>query len=72
MNGSLRIRLGAVILALLTMVAVTFAILNFQQRSQFIVPEDGVTWIDSPQGVTAWHIVPSSPADRGVSGKATT
>jgi two-component system NtrC family sensor kinase len=64
MNGSLRIRLGAVVLALLTMAAVTFAILNFQQHSRFIVPDDGVTWIDSPQGVTAWHIVPSSPADR--------
>ena len=43
MNKSLRIRLGAVVLALLTVAAIVFAVLNFQQRSRFIVPDDGVT-----------------------------
>jgi len=64
MNNSLRIRLGAVVLALLTVAAVVFAALNFQQRSRFIVPDDGVTWVDINGGVTAWHVVPGSPADR--------
>ena len=62
--NSLRIRLGAVILALLTVAAIVFAVLNFQQRSRFIVPDDGVTWVDTTNGVSAWHVVPSSPADR--------
>jgi two-component system, NtrC family, sensor kinase len=62
MNDSLRMRLGAVALALLTVAAVVFAILNFQQRSRFILPDDGVTWLDTPQGVMAWHILPGSPA----------
>ena len=57
MNDSLRMRLGAVILALLTLAAVVFAVLNFQQRSNFVLPDDGVTWMDSAQGVTAWHVV---------------
>ncbi len=57
-------RLGAVVLALLTLAAVIFAALNFEQRSRFIVPDDGVTWMDSPQGVVAWHVVPDSPAAR--------
>jgi PAS domain S-box-containing protein len=57
-------RLGAVVLALLTAAAIVFAVLNFQQRSRFIAPDDGVTWIDGTGGVTAWHIVPGSPADR--------
>jgi PAS domain S-box-containing protein len=64
MKNSLRIRLGAVILALLTVAAIVFAVLNFQQRSRFIVPDDGVTWVDTTNGVSAWHVVPSSPADR--------
>ena len=55
-------RLGAVVLALLTLAAVIFAVLNFQQRSRFILPDDGVTWMDSAQGVVAWHVVADSPA----------
>jgi two-component system, NtrC family, sensor kinase len=55
-------RLGAVLLALLTLAAVVFAVLNFQQRSSFILPDDGVTWMDTTNGVTAWHVVKDSPA----------
>jgi len=62
MKDSLRMRLGAVVLALLTLAAVIFAVLNFQQRSRFILPDDGVTWMDSPAGVVAWHVVADSPA----------
>jgi two-component system, NtrC family, sensor kinase len=64
MNESLRMRLGAVILALLTVAAVIFAVLNLQQRSRFVVPDDGITWMDSPQGVVAWHVVADSPGSR--------
>jgi len=62
MNDSLRMRLGAVVLALLTLAAMVFAVLNFQQRSRYILPDDGVTWLDTSQGVVAWHVVPESPA----------
>ena len=55
-------RLGAVVLAVLTLAAVIFAVLNFQQRSRYILPDDGVTWMDSSQGVVAWHVVADSPA----------
>ena len=64
MNDSLRMRLGAVVLAVVTLTAVIFAYLNFQQRSKYILPDDGVTWMDSPQGVIAWHVVADSPAAR--------
>ena len=64
MNDSLRMRLGAVVLAVLTLAAVIFAVLNYQQRSRYILPDDGVTWMDSPQGVVAWHVVGDSPASR--------
>jgi two-component system, NtrC family, sensor kinase len=57
-------RLGAVILALLTLAAVVFAVLNFQQRSRFVLPDDGVSWLDTPQGAVAWHVVADSPASK--------
>jgi PAS domain S-box-containing protein len=59
---SLPARLGAVTLALLTIAAVVFAILNFQQRERFNLPSDGVLWWDTPSGVVARRIAPDSPA----------
>lgn len=64
MDENLRTRLGAVVLALLTIAAIVFAVLNFQQRSRFILPDDGVTWMDSDQGVVALHVIPGSPGIR--------
>ena len=61
-NDSLRIRLGAAILALATLAAIVFGIINFQQRAMFNTPDDGVSWLDTPHGVEAWHITPNSPA----------
>ncbi len=62
MNDSLRMRLGAVSLALLTLAAVVFGVLNFQQRARFDTPDDGVSWLDTQQGVQAWNVEPDSPA----------
>jgi two-component system, NtrC family, sensor kinase len=64
MNDSLRMRLGAVALAVLTLAAIIFSVLNFQQRSHFITPDDGVTWRDTPSGVQAFHVAPDSPGAR--------
>src|ERR1700690_2729494 len=63
-NDSLRMRLGAVLLAILTLAAVIFAVLNYQQRTRYVLPDDGVTWMDTAQGVVAWHVVGDSPAAR--------
>ena len=61
-NDSLRVRLGAAVLALATLAAIVFGIINFQQRTLFTAPDDGVSWIDNPAGVVAWHVTPKSPA----------
>ncbi len=61
-NDSLRIRLGAAVLALTTLTAIIFGIINFEQRAIFAAPDDGVAWTDGPSGVSAWHISPNSPA----------
>src|SRR6266581_6061735 len=64
MRQNLRVSLGAVVLALATLAAVTFALLNFDQRNRYEVVYDGVTWIDTDHGVQALQVTPNSPASR--------
>jgi PAS domain S-box-containing protein len=61
-NDNLRVRLGAAVLALATLAAIVFGIINFQQRAIFTAPDDGVSWIEKQPGVVAWHVSPNSPA----------
>ncbi len=63
MNESLRIKLGAVTLVLLSVAAMIYGAINFQQRASFVTADDGVAWIDSPAGVQAWQVAAGSPAD---------
>src|SRR5215475_9052621 len=64
MKQTLRVSLGAVVLALVTLAAVIFAILNFDQRARFESPDDGVAWRDTERGVEAWRVAPGSPAEK--------
>src|SRR5260370_26567458 len=64
MKQNLRVSLGAVVLALATLAAVIFALLNFDQRARFEAPDDGVAWLDTDRGVQAWQVTPNSPASR--------
>ena len=62
MKENLRVRVGAVVLALATLAAVIFAWLNFVQRSRYDIIDDGVAWTDSPNGIEAWKVAAGSPA----------
>ncbi|MCU1317560.1 MAG: multi-sensor signal transduction histidine kinase [Candidatus Acidoferrum typicum] len=64
MKQNLRVSLGAVVLALATLAAVIFALINFDQRSRFEVVYDGVAWLDTDHGIQASRISPNSPATR--------
>ena len=64
MKQNLRVSLGAVVLALATLAAVIFALLNFDQRSRFDLVDDGVAWLDTDHGIRAWQVSPNSPAAR--------
>ena len=64
MKQNLRVSLGAVVLALATLAAMIFAWLNFVQRAEFETPDDGVVWLDTPQGVQAQQVAQNSPAAR--------
>jgi two-component system NtrC family sensor kinase len=63
MSG-LRMRPGAVVLAIITAVALCFAWVNFHQRGAFVSPDDGITWRDEPSGVVVRWVAKDSPAER--------
>src|ERR1700744_2859916 len=62
MKETLRVSVGAVVLALATLAAVIFAWLNFVQRSGYDQVDDGVAWSDNASGIEAWKVAPDSPA----------
>ncbi len=62
MKENLRVRVGAVVLALATLAAVIFAWLNFVQRARYDEVDDGVAWSDGPKGIEAWKVAPDSRA----------
>src|SRR5258706_5391311 len=64
MRKNLRVSVGAVVLALATLAAVIFALINFDQRSRFEVVYDGVAWLDTDHGIQASRGSPNSPATR--------
>jgi two-component system, NtrC family, sensor kinase len=64
MKQNLRVSVGAVVLALATLVAVVYAWINFRQRETYEIPDDGVAWLDTSHGAEAWKLAPNSPAAR--------
>src|SRR5947209_11476015 len=63
-SQSVGARLSAIVLGLLAIAAITFFIINFQQRLSFDVPDDGVTWLYSEQSVEPIVVALNSPAER--------
>lgn len=58
------IRFAALALALLTVAAVLFGALNFEQRRKYQTPDDGVTWRDTMDGVQALAVDQAGPGQR--------
>jgi two-component system, NtrC family, sensor kinase len=56
--------LGAIVLALASIAAFAFGVINFRQRMAFEIPEDGATWLVQNQAIQAAYVAPNSPADR--------
>jgi two-component system, NtrC family, sensor kinase len=64
MKAILRFRFTTVLLALLSVTLVVFGVINYQQHGRFQLPTDGVSWIDTNQGVRAWVVTRDGPAYR--------
>lgn len=52
------------LLFILTVAAVSCAVINFRQQSLFHLPDDGVTWVDRKDAVVALFVEPGSTGDR--------
>lgn len=64
MTPNLRLRFTTILLVLISLGLVVFAALNFDQRLHYQTPDDGVSWIDSAEGVKAWIVVRDGASDR--------
>ncbi|MSV27911.1 MAG: PAS domain S-box protein [Bryobacterales bacterium] len=62
MLQELKFQLSTAILTVLTVAAVISAGINFHQQQNFHLPEDGVTWIDRGNAITALLVAPRSQA----------
>jgi two-component system, NtrC family, sensor kinase len=61
----LKTQFASALLFVLTVAAVCCAVINFHQQSRYHLPDDGVTWVDRPDGngqnqVLALHVTPGS------------
>jgi two-component system NtrC family sensor kinase len=65
MNRESQVRSVAVLLFLLTVAAVVFAGFNFNAEWKFLVPDDGVWWIEHGGRLTADRVEPSGPGAKG-------
>jgi len=60
----LALRFPTLFAGFLTAVLLSLGILNLQQQSSYQVPEDGVSWADSADGVKAWIVSADGPGYR--------
>ena len=58
----LQSQLVGALLVVVTVAAVSCALVNFQQQSKFRLPDDGVTWVDRDGAVYALQVSPGGPA----------
>src|SRR5882672_7810941 len=65
MNRESQVRSVAVLLFLLTVAAVVFAGFNFNSEWKFLVPDDGVWWVEHGGRLTADRVDPSGPGAKG-------
>ncbi len=64
MNRESQVRSVAVLLFVLTVAAVVFAGFNFKAEWKFLVPDDGVWWVESGGRLTADRVDPSGPGGK--------
>ena len=64
MDKNLQNRFTAVLLALLTIAAIVYAVINFQKEREALAPYDGVWWVENNGALTADRVEASGPGDK--------
>jgi signal transduction histidine kinase len=62
--NELKVQLARALLVVLTAAGVICAVLNFQQQRKFLLPEDGVVWIERNHQIQALYVAAGSPAEK--------
>src|SRR5713226_2240517 len=57
-------RFRTILLSIVTIGLLALAAINFDQRRKFALPDDGVSWVESNRGLTAWIVDTSGPGER--------
>lgn len=64
MRNVFQTRVLAVVLAVVTIAACIFAVLNLRRESSFEVPTDGTWWVEGTNGLVARRVAAGTPAER--------
>ena len=64
MSKEFHVRFSAILLAIITLAAVVFAVINFQKEREFQTPYDGVWWVEHEGWLRAERVDPGGPAQR--------
>jgi len=64
MTRESQLRAAAVALALCTVACVVFGAINFQKEREYVVPDDGVWWLESDGHLLAERVAPHGPGEQ--------
>src|SRR5262249_34834106 len=64
MTRESQLRAAAVVLALCTVAVIVFGVINFQKEREYVVPDDGVWWLEQGGKLYAERVTPLGPGDR--------
>ena len=64
MTRESQLRAAAIVLALCTVAVIVFGAINFQKEREYVVPDDGVWWLESSGQLHAQRVAPQGPGER--------
>ena len=64
MTRESQLRAAAVVLALCTVACVVFGTINFQKEREYVVPDDGVWWLENGGLLLAQRVAPHGPGEQ--------
>ena len=64
MTRESQLRAAAVVLALCTVAVVVFGAINFQKERDYVIPDDGVWWLENSGQLHAERVNPQGPGER--------
>jgi len=64
MTRESQLRAAAVVLGLCTVAVIVFGVINFQKEREYVIPQDGVWWLENSGFLYAQRVNPLGPGER--------